>query len=239
MTLLIKTPDLQSVMGELHQKFGTKSEASGFFNNDVVVVDFLNEEINASEQQLHALLQTLQCCHLYPVAFRSAQADLSKLMIGLGVMQTSSEPVRPTASGSSQLMVVEQQEIDREVVTDVVHEVPRPEAIVINKPLRSGQRVYARGTDLVLLSVVNRGAEAVADGNVHVYAPLRGKAVAGANGNIKARIFAKCMDPELVAIAGIYYPVDVPLADDIRDQPAQVYLSCDGQDRLLFEAMNG
>ena len=70
--------------------------------------------------------------------------------------------------------------------------------MVVSKPLRSGQKVYARGADLIVMAMVNRGAEVIADGNIHVYAPLRGKAMAGARGNTSARIFALALEPELV-----------------------------------------
>jgi septum formation inhibitor MinC len=73
--------------------------------------------------------------------------------------------------------------------------------LVIDRPLRSGQQVYARGGDLVVMAAVNFGAEVIADGHIHVYAPLRGRAIAGARGNTAARIFSTCMEPQLVAIA--------------------------------------
>jgi septum site-determining protein MinC len=110
--------------------------------------------------------------------------------------------------------------------------------MVIDKPLRSGQKVYAKGCDLVVLAMVNQGAEVVSDGNIHVYAPLRGKAMAGATGNTQARIFSLCMEPELISIAGIYRTSESPLPSDVQGKPAQVRLSNDGQDRLLFEALN-
>jgi septum site-determining protein MinC len=109
--------------------------------------------------------------------------------------------------------------------------------MVVDKPLRSGQKIYARGADLVLLAMVNQGAEVVADGNIHVYAPLRGRAMAGASGNVHARIFSTCLEPELVSIAGIYRTGEKPLADDVRGKAAQVRLSNDGQDKLLIEAL--
>src|SRR6185369_4992443 len=67
---------------------------------------------------------------------------------------------------------------------------PPSHALVIDKPIRSGQQVYARGRDLVVMSMVNAGAEVIADGHIHVYAPLRGKAIAGAKGNTEARIIS-------------------------------------------------
>lgn len=105
---------------------------------------------------------------------------------------------------------------------------------VIDRPLRSGQRVYARGGDLVVLGLVSHGAEVIADGNIHIYGPLRGRAIAGANGDTDARIFAAAMEPELISIAGTYRTTDKPLADDVLGKPAQVRL--DG-DRMLIEPL--
>jgi septum site-determining protein MinC len=109
--------------------------------------------------------------------------------------------------------------------------------MVIDKPLRSGQKVYARGSDLVVLAMVNQGAEVVADGHIHVYAPLRGKAMAGASGNVQARIFSLCLEPELISIAGVYRTSENPLPAAVHGKPAQVQLSNDGQDRLLINPL--
>ncbi len=110
--------------------------------------------------------------------------------------------------------------------------------MVIEKPIRSGQKIYARGADLVVLAMVNQGAEIVADGNIHVYAPLRGKAMAGARGNVSARIFSLCMEPELISIAGVYRTSENPLQTNVAGKPAQVRLSSEGgQDKLLIEPL--
>jgi len=96
--------------------------------------------------------------------------------------------------------------------------------LVIDKPLRSGQQIYAKGRDLVILAMVNPGAEVIADGNIHVYSTLRGKAIAGARGNNQAMIFAQCMEPELISIAGVYRTSENALPADIWGQAAQVSL---------------
>lgn len=107
-------------------------------------------------------------------------------------------------------------------------------ALVITKPLRSGQRVYARHTDLVVIGMVSQGAEVIADGNVHVYGPLRGKAMAGARGDTSARIFTTHLDAELLAVAGVYRVVEDKLDRSLHNQPALVRL--DG-DTLRIEAL--
>lgn len=109
-----------------------------------------------------------------------------------------------------------------------------PATVIIDKPLRSGQQVYARGADLIVLAVVSFGAEVIADGSIHVYAPLRGRAIAGAQGDTQARIFAACMEPQLVSIAGTWRTTEAGLPPEVAGKPAQVRL--DG-DKLLFEPL--
>jgi len=104
--------------------------------------------------------------------------------------------------------------------------------MIIDKPLRSGQQVYAKGGDLIITAVVNHGAEVIADGSIHVYAPLRGKAIAGAKGNTEARIFATCMEPELLSIAGTYRTTENPLPANVKGKPAQIRLE---GERLVFD----
>lgn len=100
-------------------------------------------------------------------------------------------------------------------------------ALVITKPLRSGQRVYARHTDLIVIGMVSQGAEVIADGNIHVYGPLRGKAMAGARGDTSARIFTTELDAELLAVAGVYRVVEARLDDSLRNRPALIRLEGD------------
>jgi len=112
---------------------------------------------------------------------------------------------------------------------------PPASALIIDKPLRSGQQVYARGRDVVVLAMVNAGAEVIADGHVHVYAPLRGKAIAGARGDADARILTLCLEPELVSIAGVYRTSEHPLPDTLRGKPAQIRLE---GEKLVMQPLN-
>ena len=112
-------------------------------------------------------------------------------------------------------------------------------ALVIDKPLRSGQQVYARGRDLVVMAMVNAGAEVIADGHIHVYAPLRGKAIAGARGNADARIFALGLEPELISIAGIYRTTENALPPEVWGRPTQVRLVAGPEgERLVMEPLS-
>jgi septum site-determining protein MinC len=97
-------------------------------------------------------------------------------------------------------------------------------ALIVDTPVRAGQRVYARGCDLIVTAVVNNGAEIIADGSIHVYAPMHGRALAGASGNAESRIFGLALEPELVSIAGVYRTFDDGFPAELARQPAQIRL---------------
>jgi septum site-determining protein MinC len=234
--LMVHTTDWQQLQHDLQAEFGPGGESPEFFDHDALVVDFSALPADTPVADIVPLLKTLRQCHLMPVAMRGAGEAWMQAAQELGLCKAEPEVyhhsrVAPVAPAP----VV--QEVVHEVVREVVREVPGPGTLVVDKPLRSGQKVYARGGDLVVLAPVNPGAEIAADGNIHVYGTLRGKAMAGARGNVNARIFALNLDPELVSIAGVYRTSENPLAPDVRGKCAQVRLSDDGQEKLLFEAL--
>lgn len=114
-------------------------------------------------------------------------------------------------------------------------ESPRRPARVITDPIRSGQQIYAEGADLIVMSTVSPGAELIADGCVHVYGPLRGRAIAGARGDGQARVFCRRMEAELLAVAGIYAVAD-QMKGALRGQPVQAYLA---EGKLRIEKLEG
>lgn len=113
---------------------------------------------------------------------------------------------------------------------------PQARTVVVDTPVRAGQRIYARGADLVVLAAVNNGAELIADGCIHVYAPLRGRALAGASGNTEARIFAASLEAELVSIAGVYRTFENGHAPELAGKQVQVRLQGERIDVLPMSA---
>jgi septum site-determining protein MinC len=97
--------------------------------------------------------------------------------------------------------------------------------LIVDKPLRSGQRLHAQGGDLIVLAVVNPGAEVIADGSIHVYAPLKGRALAGARGDTRARIFTTRFEAELVSIAGVYRTFEDTPDPRVHGRPTQIRLA--------------
>ena len=127
----------------------------------------------------------------------------------------------------------------------VVEAPPAPPAfvptLVIDRPLRSGQQAYARGGDLVVLAAVNAGAEVIADGSIHIYAPLRGRALAGASGAAEARIFTTRFEAELVSVAGVYRTFESGIPDKLAGLPVQIRLSGKAEEAsssLLIESLS-
>lgn len=227
--LVLKSNDVQELESELRAQFGPRSNSPDFFNDDAVLIDYgqLNPALGLPD--LPRLIAVLRECKLIALAVRNAPPDgvLEAKRSGL-IEAHELYPAAPQAKPQSMASARVQKE----------NVAPAPvSTMVIDKPIRSGQKIYAKGSDLIVLSMVNRGAEVVADGNIHVYAALRGKAMAGAKGNTKARIFALAMEAELVSIAGVYRTAEKSFASDVLGKATQVRLSDDGQEKLLMEPL--
>jgi septum site-determining protein MinC len=111
--------------------------------------------------------------------------------------------------------------------------------LVIDQPVRSGQKIYAQGADLVVMGQVSAGAEVIADGNVHVYGVLRGRALAGAAGDLQARIISTCFEAELVAVAGYYLTFEGGFPEENRSKPTLIHLDHGNEPAVLrLKAIN-
>jgi septum site-determining protein MinC len=225
--LLLKTTDIAKVSLALKQQM---AESPGFFDQDPVVIDISGLNLADGETiDLKTLMTVLREHALVPLAIKGASANLLQAAKGLGLVDASDARIRRS------IPFAEPQTTPTPVV-EVVTPPPGPAgAMRIDKPLRSGQQVYAKGRDLIVMGMVNAGAEVIADGHIHVYGTLRGKAIAGARGNADAQIFAQVMEPELISIAGVYRTSENPLSQDVLGKPAQVSLQSgpDG-DKLLI-----
>jgi len=225
--VILKTSDLDVLAEALDAQL---ADSPDFFEQEPVVIDLSllqgqdedGGDANATAEIDFAALRSLLARHqTQPIAVRGGNAaqNAAARAAGLSLAAMPSAPApRPPAPPAEAPAASEAPQIVREVP------VPANGTLLIDKPLRSGQQVYARGGDVVVTAVVSFGAEVIADGNVHVYAPLRGKAIAGARGNTEARIFSTCMEAQLVAIAGIYRTNEVPLPDTVLGKSAQVRL---------------
>ena len=230
--LVLKSPDLGALAHDLEARFG---DIQDFFDQDAMVIDLSRLESEAPEGErprvdFLALIELLRKYRVVPVGVHGGSAEQTAAALAAGLYPAPDARIAKAAPAASNPEVAPQPASQPAAAPTG--------ALVVEKPLRSGQQAYARGRDLVMLAMVNPGAEVIADGHIHVYAPLRGRAIAGAHGNADARIFALSMEPELVSIAGLYRTGEAPLPAAVWGKPTQVRLASDSEgNRLLFEPL--
>lgn len=219
--------------------------APDFFDNDLAVLDFAQAEDLPSAVDWPALRQLLQQSGLHAVATSGLPETLAQAAARAGLPTVPAEAfARPSRSNAPS------PKAEAPVAAPVPEPIapppppppapapePAPRTITLDKPLRSGQRFYAKGCDLIVTAMVSAGAEVIADGNIHVYAPLRGRALAGASGDRNARIFTTSLEAELVSVAGLYRTFEAGVPADLARQPATVSLVGDGEPRLHVAAL--
>jgi septum site-determining protein MinC len=235
--LVLKTHDVTLVNAALKRQM---DESPGFFDQDPVLIDVSHLESDPEAQDLATLMGVLRDHGLVPLAIKGAKGAFLEQARGLGLVDASDARIRRSVQLAD--MSAPTVQVEPTAATQPSLPAASPvalEAMVIDKPLRSGQQVYAKGRDLIVMAMVNAGAEVIADGHIHVYAPLRGKAIAGARGNTQAKIFALVMEPELISIAGVYRTSENPLSKDVLGKTAQVSLQSGPEgDKLLIKPLN-
>ncbi|MBV8501778.1 MAG: septum site-determining protein MinC [Paucibacter sp.] len=252
LALVLRSADLAGIEAELRRRLG---ETPDLFNHEPLLIDLtslvrapalasgeqgalaLDGEAAQAPLDLGAVVTLLRNHRMQPVAVRGATETEAAQARALGLAEAPEDSLRMVREAAVREVVREVRvEVPVEVPVQVPVQVPAAAAttMIVERPLRSGQQVYAKGGDLVVLALVNPGAEVIADGSIHVYAPLRGKAIAGARGDETARIFAASMEPELVSIAGTYRTTENPLPADVLGRAAQIRL--DGE-KLVMEPL--
>lgn len=200
-----------------------------YFEDDFTLIDLgtLSPAPAPGSIDWPALIALFRGHRLNPVAVRNAPAALEPEILAHGLAidrldaAKSFELTPPPSAAPSQPAP---QPTPEPVATAAAAPISAASTLVIDTPVRGGQRIYARGSDLVLMAMVNPGAEVIADGSIHVYAPLRGRALAGASGDVNARIFSLAMEAELVSIAGVYRTFEDGWPAAHAGKPAQVRL---------------
>lgn len=226
--LVLKTSHIPALAQALEDRFG---DTPDFFSRDPIVVDITHLASLDASINFDALVALLTSFKLHPVAVRGGTVKQMAAALAAGLGEAPDSHAAPARVETVVKEIIK--EVVREVPVEVPVQVPvATPTMIVDKPLRSGQQVYAKGGDLIVTAVVNHGAEVIADGSIHVYAPLRGKAIAGAKGNADARIFATCMEPELLSIAGTYRTTENPLPANVKGKPAQIRLE---GERLVFD----
>jgi septum site-determining protein MinC len=226
-SLLLKSTDLAALAEELKARFG---DIPDFFDGDALVIDLTPLRAQETVPDFAALVALLRQWRVQPIAARGGNEQQMAAAMQAGLVQADDAIAAPARVAPVQAQPAQPQPVEAAAPLG---------ALIIDRPLRSGQQVYARGRDLVVMAMVNAGAEVIADGSIHVYAPLRGKAIAGARGDDSARIVTLCLEPELVSIAGVYRTSDVALPAEVLGKPTQVRLDGGAQGKLVMEALHG
>jgi septum site-determining protein MinC len=230
LTMRLKSTNLGDLEADLASQYG---DIPGFFDGDLLVIDLAYLPVNGSGLDFERLKSLLHGYRLRPVASTGGTPDLMAAALAAGL------PATPLP-GRDPRGILAKTKASKIPVPELVasQETLPPGALIIEKTLRSGQRVYARGRDLIVLAVCNSGSEIIADGHIHVYATLRGRAIAGARGWTQASVFAQNMQPELISIAGIYLTSDDGLSSEIWGHSARAHLVTDENgDRLIFNPL--
>jgi septum site-determining protein MinC len=247
--LRVLTPELSAIAAALDRKI---EGLPAFFANAPVAIDLRDIEpegemprMGSGRLRLSPLVDLLKTRGLVPVAIRGGVPGRVEeaRSLGLGVLEwdrasaakkaqanpsadnagAAAAPAQPTATARVTSSAPVPQAPAAKPAAPAAPVEP-PVSLVLSQPLRSGQIVYAdEGRDAIALAAVNQGAELIADGNIHVYSTLRGRALAGARGNDQARIFCQRLEAELISIAGVYVNAD-ELPKDKLGKPAQISL---------------
>ena len=209
----------------LHQEVSQRLEDAAQWLQEAPVVIDVSQDLDVDPVALMAAVDTLRSLGVNLVALaRTTGIDNdTAAMLGLGTLSLSGGRDVPRRSEPAP-------QVEAEKVPTATQ---RIETLVVDQPVRSGQQVYSRG-DLIVLAPVSTGAELMAEGNIHVYSKLRGRALAGVRGDGSARIFCQQLNAELVSIAG-HYRVAEDLPEAHRNRA--VYLSLDG-DAMQFTALS-
>lgn len=212
--------------------------ASDFFEDEFAVLDIASLPAG-TEIDWPALTAVFKTYRLNAVAVRNAPADMHPAIVahGLSIDDSASKPAptAPAAAEPAEAKPAAPAPARASAPQQQAQQAPGNTTMIIDTPVRAGTRIYARGADLVVMAAVNNGAEIIADGSIHVYAPLRGRALAGASGNADARIFTTSMEAELISIAGVYRTFEKDLPAELANKPVQIRLSGDRLDVLAIK----
>lgn len=189
------------------------------------------QDFRPSEADLPAVLAVFRRHRLPVAALRHSDEAWAATAAGNGLPFTVPGKDRPVPLETADAGTVA--EITSEVASETAKPAGHPTVLVAD-PVRTGQQVYAENADLIVTGTVSEGAELIADGNIHIYASMRGRALAGAKGRRDARIFIHSMQAELVSIAGIYRNFEQQLPEHLYRKPVQIHLQ---DDRLVIAAI--
>jgi septum site-determining protein MinC len=203
LVLRLLDPRPDAVLPALGDQF---RRAPGFLRFAPIVLGLADLAAAPEEVDFRALVEGLHALEIVPVGTVGGTPALRQAAQAAGL-----PPLRPVGGKEEDVPAPQGAAAPPPPAPEAPPAAPAPDfkgsgrsAMLVTEPVRAGQRIYAEGADMVVTATVNAGAEVLADGNIHIYGALRGRAIAGAQGNTEARVFALNFDPELIAIAGYY-----------------------------------
>ncbi|HEX5126640.1 MAG TPA: septum site-determining protein MinC [Rhodocyclaceae bacterium] len=227
MTAVVRDLDNVQLAHTLHTMLGGMGE---FFAGEATIIDLSQLGKVPSRVDWSGLASLLRRYGLQPVAVKSAPEELEEgaKKAGFAVLNQAAGKT----SGDKTVALEEKKKEEPPAQAELLAETASSEAapaaaaqtMIIDRSVRSGQQIYARGADLVILGGVSNGAEIIADGSIHCYGPLRGRALAGAQGNIAARLLCTNFGPELISIAGVYRTFERGIAEKLAGKPVHAVL---------------
>jgi len=219
-TVMVVRADLLRDPAFIHELAQQIERSPRFFQNAPVVLDLKDADGFTAAAEFTQARQLLHEHTLALIGVQNAEPAQLQAAAAAGLASFAPNATQPGRRGT--------RSSESAAVAGIAAPPPRAAARLVTQPVRSGTQIYARGTDLVVTAAVSPGAELVADGNIHVYGALRGRALAGASGDVAARIFCSRLEAELVSIAG-HYLVSEQLPPEQRGFPVQIALV---EDRL-------
>ena len=257
--LRLQELDVSAICAELEQK---RDEAPQFFMQSPIIVDCAelteNDDINIKDFDFVALKKGLLDLGFIPVGVRNFPMSLNGSLeeSGWALMRVKQSPPKSEAADESVTQQDPQvatattvKEADKNSAMPVteyssepanqstqaqaVDEAPVMKSMTIDRPVRSGQQVYAANVDMTVLAPTSAGSEIISDGSIHIYGALRGRVLAGARGNTSARIYCQSLQAELIAIAGRYQLLDES-DTPLKGKPAMIRLE---GEKLIIEAL--
>lgn len=224
--LRIRTLDVARLADEMRSRV---TRAPNLFDRAAVVIDFGGLAQTPDVTTARALIDGLRAAGVLPVAIAYGTSEIEQLSVQLGLpllakfraqYERADNGAAPVAEAPAPRR--EPEPAPRAPAAATPAAAAQPGLMQVS-PVRSGQQIYADNRDLTVLTAVGAGAEVIADGSIHIYGALRGRALAGAQGNTQARIFCRDFHAELVAIAG-HYKVLEDIPKDLIGKPVQVWL---------------
>ena len=234
--LRVRTLDVSQLANEMRERV---RRAPNLFGRAAVVLDFGGLSQVPSLDEARALVAGLHEAGVFPVALAYGTKDVDALSQALGLPLLSKfraqyESVAEASAPTASPVVADVAPAKQSPAVAAATPSKSGPGLMHSTPVRSGQQVYADNRDLTVVNTVGAGAEVIADGSIHIYGALRGRALAGAQGDESARIFCREFHAELVAVAGNYKVLeDIP--EELRGKPVQVWLE---QGQLKLAALD-